>query len=622
MKIPVIGFNNVARFALGIALTMLVTPLATAAIATGTGFFITSNGYIVTNNHVIEGADAISVRDYRGKTYTANVKHVDHANDLAILKVDGSFSPLPVVRSSTMRRGDSVFTLGFPNTQLQGSSVKFTDGTISALSGIVDEPNNFQMSVPIQPGNSGGPLINRDGAVVGVVVAKLSAATAIKTGAGIPEAVNYSVKSNYLLELIDADPSISEAIQAPASKKNKQLALPDIVSSAEQSVVFIVVNLKGSLSAPVQQAQESGQNRAPIVVSIAHVGPLTGVIAHLGRDNERGAQLAVDEINASGLVIGGRPASIRLLTEDDGADPRQAVAVAQRLAQAHVAGVVGNLNSGTTITASKIYSDAGIPQVAPSATNPKYTRQGFRTAFRVIADDLAVAHVIGQYGVRPLGGRTVAVIDDRTAYGINVADAFAAAASAAGATVVAREYTSDKPGDYSSILANIKQRNVDTIYFGGMDAVAGPILRQMRSMGIGAKFIGGDGICSTELVKMTSGYVSDDQVYCAQAGGVGAEGVEQLRDFKSKFKSRFGTDTLVYSPYTYDGVKLLVDAMVRAGSSEPAKYLPFLAATSNYQGVTGPIGFDAKGDLQHPATTLKTIRGGRLAVVGIPPASQ
>ncbi len=361
----------------------------------------------------------------------------------------------------------------------------------------------------------------------------------------------------------------------------------------------------------------SGLAFAQSVVTIAHVGPTSGAIAHLGKDNENGAIMAVEEINAAGLTIGGQKVTLKLMTEDDGADPKQGTAVAQKLADAKVAGVIGHLNSGTTIPASKIYSDAGIPQISPSATNPKYTRQGFKTAFRVVADDTQLGGTLGRYAVNTLKGKTVAVIDDRTAYGQGVAEEFSKAVTAAGGKVAAKEFTTDKATDFNAILTTIKGKKVDVVFFGGMDAVAGPMLRQMKSLGINAKFMGGDGICSTELVKLAGDAITDNQVYCAEAGGVEGKGKVGMDAFKSKFKAKFGTEVQVYAPYVYDSLKLMVAAMVKAGSSDPAKYLPVLAATKDYPGVTGPISFDEKGDIKGGALTLKTVRGGKLEEIAV-----
>ena len=356
---------------------------------------------------------------------------------------------------------------------------------------------------------------------------------------------------------------------------------------------------------------------AAAVVKIGHVGPTSGAIAHLGKDNENGARMAIEELNAAGVMIDGKKVTLELMAEDDAADPKQGTAVAQKLADAKVAGVVGHLNSGTTIPASKIYSDAGIPQISPSATNPKYTRQGFKTAFRVVADDAQLGGTLGKYAVGTLKGKSIAVIDDRTAYGQGVAEEFTKAVEGAGGKVVAKEFTTDKATDFNSILTTIKGKKPDVVFFGGMDAVAGPMLKQMKSLGIKAKFMGGDGICSTELVKLGGDAIADDQVFCAEAGGVEGEAKAGMDEFKAKFKTKFNVDVQVYAPYVYDSVKIMVAAMVKAGSSDPAKYLPVLAATKDYAGVTGPITFDEKGDIKNGALTLKTVKGGKLTELAV-----
>jgi len=347
-----------------------------------------------------------------------------------------------------------------------------------------------------------------------------------------------------------------------------------------------------------------------LVVKIGHVGPTSGAIAHLGKDNENGARMAIDELNAKGVTIGGKKAKFELLAEDDAADPKQGTAAAQKLVDAKVNGVIGHLNSGTTIPASKIYSDAGVPQISPSATNPKYTRNGYKTAFRVVADDVHLGGTLGKYSVTTLKGKSIAVIDDRTAYGQGVADEFEKGVKAAGGKLVGREFTTDKATDFTAILTNLKAKKPDVVFFGGMDAVAGPILRQMKQLGIDAKLVGGDGICTGELPKLAAGTMGDSQVYCAEAGGVEGAGKKGMEDFEVAFKKKFNADVQIYAPYVYDAVNVMVAAMVKAGSSDPAKYLPVLAKTEGYKGVTGTIAFDNKGDIKNGALTLYTYKGG------------
>ena len=361
----------------------------------------------------------------------------------------------------------------------------------------------------------------------------------------------------------------------------------------------------------------AGSASAQEVVKIGHVGPTSGGIAHLGKDNENGARMAVDELNAKGVTIGGKKVKFELLAEDDGGDPKQGTAAAQKLVDSKVAGVVGHLNSGTSIPASKIYSDAGIPQISPSATNPKYTRQGFKTTFRLVADDVHLGGTLGKYAVTQLKGKSIAVIDDRTAYGQGVADEFEKGVKAAGGKTVAREFTNDKATDFTAILTNLKAKKPDIVFFGGMDAVAGPMIRQMKQLGIKAKFMGGDGICSGELPKLSGGAMEDSQVVCAEAGGFEGEQKKGMDEFKARFKTKFNADVQIYAPYVYDSVNVLVAAMEKAGSSDPVKYLPVLAKTTGYKGVTGTITFDEKGDIKNGALTMFTYKGGNREQIAV-----
>ncbi|MDQ2780627.1 MAG: branched-chain amino acid ABC transporter substrate-binding protein [Pseudomonadota bacterium] len=354
-----------------------------------------------------------------------------------------------------------------------------------------------------------------------------------------------------------------------------------------------------------------------LLIKIGHVGPTSGAIAHLGKDNENGARMAIEDLNAKKMTIGGKIAHFELLAEDDAADPKQGTAAAQKLVDEKVNGVIGHLNSGTTIPASKIYFDAGIPQISPSATNPKYTRQNYNTAFRVVADDVHLGGTLGRYAVKELKGKNIAVIDDRTAYGQGVAEEFQKGVVAAGGKTVGREFTSDKATDFTAILTSLKAKKPDIVFFGGMDAVAGPMLRQMKQLGIDAKFMGGDGICTTELPKLAAGTMADGQVVCAEAGGVDEGYKKGMEDFKVRYKKKYDTDVKIYAPYVYDAVMVMATAMQKAGSADPKKYLPVLAKTEGYKGITGTISFDAKGDIKNGALTLYTYKGGNREQIAV-----
>ena len=361
-----------------------------------------------------------------------------------------------------------------------------------------------------------------------------------------------------------------------------------------------------SLLAPglVASASVSAQE---IVIKIGHVGPLTGNIAHLGKDTENGVRLAIEEMNAKGISIGGKKARFVMVSEDDGADPRQATMVAQKLADAKIQGLIGHVNSGTTIPASKIYHDAGIPQISPSATNPKYTQQGYKTAFRVVTNDAQAGSVMGRYAAQVLKLKNVAVIDDRSAYGQGLADEFLKSAKAAGINIVSRQFTNDKATDFSAILTAIKGKNPDAIFYGGIDAVGGPMLRRMRQLGIKAKFIGGDGVCSEQMPVLAGEGLIDDIVICSEPGGIEDTQKKVMEDFRERYRKKFNGNVQIYAPYAYDAAMLMMEAIRKADSADPAKYLPVMAG-SKHQGLTGLIEFDAKGDVKSSALTLYTFR--------------
>ncbi len=342
-------------------------------------------------------------------------------------------------------------------------------------------------------------------------------------------------------------------------------------------------------------------------VKIGHAGPLTGPIAHLGKDNENGVRLALDEANAAGVTLGGKKISFAMLSEDDQADPKQGTIVAQKLADAKVAGVIGHLNSGTTIPASKIYHDANIPQISPSATNVTYTHQGFKNAFRVMANDAQQGKVLGEYAVNKLGAKSIAIIDDRSAYGQGLADEFEKAAKAAGGQIVTREFTGTDKTDFNAILTSIKGRKPDLIFYGGMDAQAGPMMKQIKNLGVDAKFLAGDGSQTTEFLKLAG---DAGEGAFASSPGLPLDKMPGGKAFADKYKAKFNIDIQLYAPYAYDATQVMLEAMKKSDSTDPAKYLPALAGMS-HQGVTGNVAFDENGDIKGGSITLYQVKGGK-----------
>ena len=206
--------------------------------ATGSGFAVTQNGYVLTNCHVIKDASLILIKT-ADAVVPAKVIAKDEANDVALLKADGKFQPIPISTSRDVRLGQSVFTVGFPDIQLQGLEPKLTRGDISSLAGPSDDARYFQISVPLQPGNSGGPLVDAQGNVVGITCGALDDAKTFNITGSLPQSVNYAVKSAYVLALLESHPDIMA--QRPEPHTEKARAFEDVVAEAERSTLIILI---------------------------------------------------------------------------------------------------------------------------------------------------------------------------------------------------------------------------------------------------------------------------------------------------------------------------------------------------------------------------------------------
>ena len=301
-----------------------------------------------------------------------------------------------------------------------------------------------------------------------------------------------------------------------------------------------------------------------------------------------------------------------LLSEDDQADPKVGTTVAQKLVDAKVAGVVGHLNSGTSIPASEIYSNGNIPVISGSATNPKLTEQGFKTQFRVVGRDDQQGPAIAQYLVDTRKPKVVAIIDDATAYGEGLANEVEKTLKAANVKVLPREKGTDKTTDWKAVLTKIKGKKPDAVFYGGMDATGGPLLKQARELGIKAVFAFGDGSCTAEMAKLAG--AAAEGLLCSQAGiPVEAADAKFLAAYKAKFDN---VEPILYSPFTYDATQLLIAAMQKADSADPAKYLPILAGIS-HRGATGTIAFDEKGDRKDAEMTIFTLQAGKITALAV-----
>lgn len=362
----------------------------------------------------------------------------------------------------------------------------------------------------------------------------------------------------------------------------------------------------GQKEEPKKAAEATAPAAAPaaapaeeaITVTIGSAGPLTGEIAHLGKDNDNGVRLAIDQANDKHLKIGGKLVKFAVDSQDDQADPKLGPTIAQKYCDEKAAGVVGHLNSGVTIPASAVYHQCGIPMISGSATNPKLTEQGFNNIFRVVGRDDQQGPAVAEY-LKSLNVKKVAVVDDATAYGEGLANAVADTLKAEGIKVDAREKTTDKATDFKAILTKIKGRAPDAVFYGGMDATGGPMLRQARELGIKAVFAFGDGACTDTMPKL-GGEKNVEGMICSQAG---LPVVAASKSFLDAYKAKYNVDPIIYAPFTYDAANLLITAMEKADSTDPAKYLPTLQKIS-YDGATGHIEFDDKGDRKNAEITI------------------
>lgn len=346
-----------------------------------------------------------------------------------------------------------------------------------------------------------------------------------------------------------------------------------------------------------------------ITVVIGAVAGATGSRGPVGQDHNNGVILAVEDLNRQQLRIGGDRVVWKVAAEDDQGDPRQAAIAALKLIDSRVSGVVGHDTSGASYAAEHLYAKAGIPMLVGAATDTRLARMGSKTFFRVITDDAASADALARYASQQLHARTVATIDDRTAFGQGLSDAFVRAARARGMRVVAREYTHDKAFDFSAVLTRLRGMKPDAILFGGVYAQAAPLLRQFDQLQLSGVVLAGDGACVQDLPRLAGRAVR--HIVCGDSGEALQRSSRGIA-WRQRYDRRFGVGAFqAYAPYAYDATMLLAQAMVRAGSSDPARFLPALRGT-DYDGVTREhIRFEPDGNLADPAVTISVYRDGR-----------
>jgi branched-chain amino acid transport system substrate-binding protein len=345
---------------------------------------------------------------------------------------------------------------------------------------------------------------------------------------------------------------------------------------------------------------------AQTIVKVGLLGPLTGPQAVNGKDDESGLKMAIADLNKSGLVVGGQKIQFDLSSQDDQADPRIGVQLAQQLIDNHITAVFGPYNSGVAIPASKVFSQAGIPMLTV-ASNPSLTTQGFNNILRIGASDSQLGGTMAIFAATTLHAKTAAVVDDRTAYGEGVAEEFTKVAKAKGIKIVDQQYTNSTATDFLGILSAIKGKNPDVIFFGGYASQGAPMAKQMKQRGVRAKLLGGDGICSADMGKVAGDAAAS--VYCSQ-GGIALEGTAAGREFVKNYKAAYNTDTQVYAVSFYDGMMLLANAMKKAGTATDQPKILAELHKADYKGIAGVYKFDPTGDLLGAPTSVYQFANG------------
>jgi branched-chain amino acid transport system substrate-binding protein len=411
------------------------------------------------------------------------------------------------------------------------------------------------------------------------------------------------------LEKLGAETFVMESFEMKVtSPEHFKALLPGAITYSQVAIRKFYESLSASPAQPKPMGAPA--DVAPTIVRIAHVGPLTGSLKHLGKDDENGVALAIAQANEKGIRIDGRPIRFEMVSEDDQGNPQLAAAVARKLVDAKVAAVIGHLNSGVTIPASEIYDKAGIPVISGASTNPRLTERGMRTVFRTIGRDDQQGPAIAAYIAQELKAKRVAIVDDQTAYGELTANEVEKALRAARVTIVGRERTTDRQTDFRTILTRIRAWNPDVVFHGGMETTGGPMLKQARELALGAVFAFADGACTDEMGRI-AGQAAEGMV-CAQSG-LPPESIN--REFVDAFRPRYGS-AVMYAPYFYDSTVAVIEAIKRANSVDPARFTRELFEVS-FTGATGKVNFDYKGDRQEAVVTMFKMYNGKLAPVSV-----
>jgi branched-chain amino acid transport system substrate-binding protein len=328
-------------------------------------------------------------------------------------------------------------------------------------------------------------------------------------------------------------------------------------------------------------------------IKIASQSPLSGGQAALGEGIKLGVQLAVEKFKGNLVKQGFK---VELVPYDDQAKPDVGVANAKNIiADTEILGVIGHLNSGVAIPSSEVYKDVNVAMISPANTNPTVTDRGYKNIYRVCGRDDVQGVVGSEFAFKTLKAKTVYIVHDKTTYGQGVAEFFKADAEKKGMKILGFEGTEEK-SNFDPIVIPIKAKNPDLIYYGGIYEGAAPFFKAAREKGVKSKFLGPDGMDSSDLAKI-AGKAVVGMYYTSVAGPVTV--YPQAKAFADEFKRKYGKNPEPFAAQAYDATAILIKAIEAAakGGKVPTREAVAAAVRNvKHTGVTGTIDFDSKGD--------------------------
>ena len=340
-------------------------------------------------------------------------------------------------------------------------------------------------------------------------------------------------------------------------------------------------------------------------IHVATVGPLTGEYAAFGQQMKTGAEQAVADLNKAGGVLGQQ---LVLDVGDDACDPKQAVSVANQMAEKKVKLVAGHFCSGSSIPASKVYGEEGILQISPASTNPAFTDKGGWNTFRVCGRDDEQGKVAGEYLAKHFKGQKIAILHDKSAYGKGLADETQKSLRAAGGKETVYDAFTPGEKDYSALVSRLKQAGVSVIYVGGYHTESGLIIRQAKEQGMKATLVGGDALVTKEFWQISGAAGEGTLMTFSPDPRLNKAAAAVVKEFQDK-----KIDPEGYVLYTYAAVQIWADAVKKAKTTDPKKVAAALKASGNWPSVLGPMSFDKKGDITGGGYVLYIWKNGSYA---------